>query len=129
MIRLLYINGRLIPEPPTDAVCTYGNNSEVIRLTDGKSHVIPFCSEPLYLCVEFSLYKDKMTFFDTEFRNTSEVISFLKEDMASPFDIVLLFGAVDINITAVATDLSFAQKDDDIQVTLKLREYKTEADA
>ena len=126
MIRYLYINGRLLPNPPSDAVYSYGKDDGVIKLTDGNYHVILSRTEPLFLTVKFPVYENKST-YDSVFRSLDDVVGFISAVSEEPFEFLLLGDGLDLNITAVCTDISVSHKKDKTEITLKVREYVSEA--
>lgn len=134
MIQYLYINGVLLPTPPSSAVCSMGGESEIIKLFDGEHHVFPPSNEPLYLTVKIPVYKDKRTYSDSGVITSAEVLRLLSATADAPFELLLLGMdnngkiTVDINMTAVKDDLSFVHRDGMTEVTFKMRRYTAAED-
>ena len=76
--------------------------------------------------MKFPVYENKST-YDSVFRSLDDVVGFISDVSEEHFEFLLLGDGLDLNITAACTDISVSHKKDKTEITLKVREYVSEA--
>ncbi len=125
----LYIDGTLMPMPPSSVSVTAEGGSDYIRVSDGRYHVFSAQSAPEKISLELTVPDSPhmLVYRDSELTTPDLVRRHVMARTSSPFELVLLGtdgdGSLiyDVNVTAVSERVAAVHREGGITVTLEAR--------
>ncbi len=129
----LYIDGTLMPTPPSSVSVISEGGSDYITISDGNYHVFatPAAPEKVSLKLTVSDTPSEHAYGDSELITPDLVSDHVMARLAVPFELVLL-GVdggdrliCDVNMTVISEEVSTVFHDGGVTVTIKARRYRT----
>lgn len=129
----LYIDGALMPTPPSSVSVTAEGGSDYIAISDGNYHVFSTSSAPEKVSLELTVSDtpSEHAYGDSELTSPDLVSGHVMARSSVPFELVLLGTddeerlICDVNMTAVAEKIDTVYREGGVTVAIKARRYKT----
>ncbi len=129
----LYIDGTLMPMPPSSVSVISEGGSDYITISDGSYHVFATPAAPVKISLELTVSDapSEHVYGDSVLVTPDLVSDHFMSRLAVPFELVLL-GVddedrviCDINMTVISEEMMSVYHEGGVTVTIKARRYKT----